>query len=205
MKENLKAGQMITALYKVLQKNIRLYVFMFLFLLAMLTGAILVKNIDESLLEKLVTVFAAERTRQTVIKTFLYSLWSAMPLFFLLFLCGLSPAGTPLIVLAPIYKGLGTGVTMGYLYSAWGLKGVVYSFILIVPATFIYALALSFCCREAHRFSALLRREMGANAQGTVLYDEVRLYRKRFLLLVVPILLSCIVDVILSLSFSRFF
>ena len=205
MKENLKTGRIVTDIYKAVQKNIRLYVFMFLFLLAMLAGALLVKNIDKSLLEKLVTVFAAERNQQSFWETFLYSLWSAMPLFFVLFLCGLSPAGTPLIVLAPIYKGLGTGVTMGYLYSDWGLKGVMYSFILIVPATFIYALTLSFCCREAHRFSALLRREMGVKAQGTVLHEEVRLYMKRFLLLTAPVLLSCIVDVILSLSFSRFF
>ena len=185
--------------------NSRFTTLVLLFLISMIIGSLLVKNVDNSSLKSLISIYSDKRINQSVLSTFFSSLWSALPLFVIVFFLGFYPLGVPAIYLAPIYKGLGTGLTMGYLYNVCGLEGIVYCFILIVPATFIYTMTLIFSCKESISLSKLLFIELTPKAKKTNLFDEVKLYFKRYFVLLLPIILSCIVDLVLTVSFARFF
>jgi len=188
-----------------IKKNYKVTFLVAVFIISMIIGAAAVKTTNGELIKRIVTVYQSKRTNQSFLQTAVSGLLSALPLFLIVFFSGFYPLGAPVIVLAPVYKGLGTGLTMGYLYSQWGLKGVVYSFILIVPTTLIYMISMVFSCKEALRLSGTILRELTPKARMDKMVDDVKLYLKRFFAFFIIILLSCLVDLLLTAGFARFF
>jgi len=146
------------------------------------------------------------RSGQPFFATLFNSFSSTIFLFFLAFLSGLCALGAPATLLISGFRGLGLGLVTGYLFSAFGLKGVAYSVLLVIPVGFLSCMALVFACSGSLEFSGHLFRTLRHGAPKTVeLPAEFRLYCLRYLFLLILLCVAALADATLSAAFIGFF
>lgn len=73
-------------------------------------------------------------------------------------LLGLSPWGVGALPLIIAFKGFGTGLSAAYLISNFGVKGLGFYLVVVMPGTFIFTLVLLFMCSESGRVSLRISR-----------------------------------------------
>lgn len=189
--------------------NWRLILLSSLFAAGIIIGALLVptdaNTVQSSLLGQIVDSFVGIRSDQSAIVTFGNSFLGLVPFFIVAFLSGLSSFGILVIPVVPMFRGLGLGYSMGYLYSFYALKGISYSALLIIPHTVISTIAILFACREAMRLSGMLLKAMLPSGSPVKFWPEFRKYALRFLAFLVLIGIAALIDTLFSISFSRFF
>lgn len=177
-------------------------------LAGMITGALIARGVGESGTDSLglmLSGFSEDRAQQSFFTTLGNSLLSSVPVLLLSFLLGICPAGVLLLPVVPLFRGMGLGVTMGYLYAAWGLTGVGYSALLIIPGAAVSSIAFLFACREGMRLSALFLKSILPNETPSALWPEFRKYLLRFGAFLVLLLIAAITDAFFSAAFSQFF
>ena len=178
------------------------------FILGLLIGVLVMRGAGEPLtssVEKGFTSFVAQRQSQSFGATFLYSFTSAFPFFAAAFVCGLCMVGTPGAFFIPCFRGLGLGLTLGYLYAVYGMKGMAFSALLVIPAALVSAVALLLACRETWGFSLLLFKGLLPDAPSMALRNDCKIYCLRYLFILGVMLFSCLMDAGISLAFIRFF
>ncbi len=102
-------------------------------------------------------------------------------------LCGLSPWGVGVLPFIVAFKGFGTGLSAAYLISIYGLKGLGFYIVVVLPGTFIFSLALLFMSAHCTTMSLRLARFVFVKAEGAVpvtVYVKNYLFRCSYFLLV---------------------
>lgn len=206
-----RSGFVIHAPYdfkRYFQKNKR-FVVMFAALVAgMCLGALFVRwqNAGHAAqIDQLVAGYLSQRGSQNFFQTLFFSFLSAFWFVALAFCSGLFVFGAPVTVLIALFKGLGFGLYSGYLYAAHGLQGVAFSALILVPSGLISSLAVLVGCKEAYAFSTKL---FGAFRQTPVRWqprEELRRYGMQFGLVLCLLLVSALVDSVMTLLFLHFF
>lgn len=196
-------------IYEALSQNRMLLFFTTLLICGLFFGVLISKNMAQEEAQALVNLlggFALNRTSQPVLTTFLHSLLSVLPFVLVPFFLGVSAVGVPLIPCVLVFRGLGLGTALGYLYAANGLKGIAFSVLLIIPPAIVSSILIILSCKEAFRFSLLLCRRFLPNAeQPQGLWPQLKVYLVRFLALLILLFLVAFVDTICSAAFSQFF
>ncbi len=127
------------------------------------------------------------------------SCFQPLCLLLLLFLSGLSACGAPLIIAVPIFWGIGLGMSEAY-YTQSGIGGWLTLAAVLLPHAVMEAVALLMGCSEALRMTFLVTVQMlPRSARCGGLWQDVRLYAVRFLLLAVLLIGAAVLDVILRL------
>ena len=146
-----------------------------------------------------------KRCSQNFLETFFFSLSSAFWFVLLAVLAGLFVLGAPVTVMIALFKGLGFGLYSGYLYAVHGLQGVAFSALILVPAGLISSLAVLVGCKEACAFSGKL---FGVFRETPVRWqprDEIKRYALQFGLVLCLLLISALVDSMMTALFIHFF
>lgn len=141
-----------------LYRNRLLLLLFMLLLLGELIGSFMMRGTELSAsgtLPFLTQGFLAARGEQSLLETFTSSLSSSALLMLPAFLLGFCAIAQPVIVFLPLFRGLGLGLSMAYLYAAYGWRGVFACLVLILPNAVLSSLAILMACREALRMSAL--------------------------------------------------
>ncbi len=178
-----------------------------LFFAGMLYGALLIGFGEKGFLDSLGFMtkgYADGRTGQTVLTTFFNSFVSAGTFILLLFLLGFSAISAPLILFLPFFRGLGLGASIGYLYTAYGLKGVAFCAAIILPAALFSTFAVILAGREALKLSFLFLSAFIPKMKGEISPRAVKLYCVKFLVLMGIILISALIDCGVTFLFSGF-
>ena len=129
------------------------------------------------------------------------SCFSTILLLALLFLFGLSACGAPFAAVVPLFFGLGLGLTEAY-YSAFGIKGLLASALLVVPHCLVSAAALLLGSMESIRMSILFSRQILPNGGIGGLWQDFKIYCVRFLVYFCIAFASGVVDVCMRLLFG---
>lgn len=145
--------------------------------------------------------FISLRQSQGFFSVFFSSLGSVLILLIIVFISGLSAAGIPISFAVLIYKGLGIGLTCGYLYSSYGLNGLLFSTAIIVPHAFISSVALILACRESCRMSMFIFSQLLPESKYYKLWNDFKLFCRRYLVILVISIISCFIDAMLSKLF----
>jgi len=66
------------------------------------------------------------------------------------------------------FKGFGTGLSAAYLISVYGLKGLGFYVVVVLPGAFIFSMALLFMCSECCSMSVKLARHIFSKNQSTL-------------------------------------
>ena len=135
--------------------------------------------------------FVSLRQSQGFFTVFFSSLGSVLILLIAVFISGLSAAGIPISFAALIYKGLGTGLTCGYLYSSFGFNGLFFSLVIIIPHAFISSVALILACRESCRMSAFIFSQLLPDSKYYKLWNDFKLFCRRYLIIFHALLMRC--------------
>ena len=189
--------------------NWRVWLVAAFFVAGLGAGSIAVRgyvNGSDDILNQIVGGFIHSRQNQTVFQTLFNSLASSVPLLVCTYIFGLCAVGMPMVPLVALFRGLGLGVSMGYLYSAHSLGGIMYCLLIIIPPAIISTLVIIFSGREALRFSyllfGLLFKKGGSSPNSA---PDFRKYSLRFCVFLLFLVAAAIADAFFSMAFSKFF
>lgn len=173
-----------------------------------ITGSICGASADEGLMKKLNVIFLTDfhiRCEQNAADVFIASSGCSFIFLLTVFLCGLALWGFIAASVIPFVKGYGYGLSVGYLYSVYSFRGIMYNLLIILPGAFICCAVICAACCESmdHSFGML------SSYRRAPVSDDPHIRIKHFLLsmlwLLMLSLLSSAADVLFSVIFSRFF
>ena len=191
-----------------IRKNRIFAVFIFTLFAGIVAGAFSGRNSDNKMMEKLDIVFQTNfkvRCTQGMIDAFVASFASAFIFILVIFLAGLSLWGGIVTVFIPFVKGYGYGLSVGYLYCTYGIQGIFYNILVILPGAFLCSAVICASAQESvrntFRLISLFRK--------TAVSDDPRLQMKHYMLSMLYFLfiasLSSAVDMLFSFFFSWIF
>ncbi len=194
------------------------YILEGLFFAGYFIGSLLVRTVDShtlDLLRYLTQGFITERLDQPLLKTFLSSFIGSMILLLVAFILGFSSISQLLTFLIPVFRGLGLGISAGYLYSMYGLQGILFCAVMVLPHVLVSTFALLIGCRESIKFSGVFLSAIvrtGRTRTDTVQESDAsrrtelfQLYLLKFALLSILIVVAALIDTLFTFGFARFF
>lgn len=186
------------------KKNYILAILLALFIMGMIYGALIVKSNSRQLLS-MMSVFSQGYigSNRTFLGTFTTTFVSNLVFIAIPYICGYSAVFQAFTVFVPLFKGLGLGLSMAYLYSGHGLQGLLYSLLIIVPQTIIALFSMFVACRESVRLSNLFLCSIKQN--DCINIQIVKLYNVKFVVLTAIVLVSALINAISVFLFSGMF
>ena len=206
MKKNFRSFKDSKNLISVINENNILVFMVFAFLLGELIGVLIFKQKNQE-----GTFYSTE------FKSFLSgyeggfgaiffsSLLSVLLSAAVLFLSGTSMAGSILTPIILLLRGVNIALVSSYLYAHYGLNGIIFNILIIIPPAVLEGLALTLSAREAFGFSLSIARLALPNKGAVTLDNDFKIYCLRQLFILIFYLLSVIIKVIMVLSFYSFF
>ncbi len=191
-----------------LRANHILVLFSILLICGMIFGAIFARNAGMEALDKLDFLFYSNfktRAIQSVVSVFAASFASSFIFIFICFLCGLSMWGMFIIPAVLFFRGFGLGLTSGYLYAAYGFKGILFNFSVILPGAFVCCLAILLAAREGSRFSRRIASCGAMPESRTISPPKMKLYLLRFGAILALAFSAALLDVLFSACFAGMF
>lgn len=191
-----------------IKDNWKLTLLVFSLVFGLVCGVLITKNATRPFLNKLsfiVENFLDARANQPALRTFFSSLFSTSVYLIAAFFMGMCVCGTPLVPFIPFIRGLGLGLSMGYLYAYQGLKGIAFSALLIVPSAVISSISLIIACHEGMRFSGILFSSTAKDSPPIKLWADMKKYGIRFAACGILLCFGSLVDTLFVSAFSRFF
>lgn len=190
-------------------KKHRVIIFLlFVFIAGLFCGTFCLKssyqNFSASLAQYL-TGTLMKRQNFSIFKTFCSSLVSLFPFLIILFIFGSSPVGPAIVPLTVFLRSSGIGILFAYLYKTYELKGIAFSFLILMPVFLISSFLFLVAGCEAFKFSCGLFRILLGRGESVGVFADYRLYSSRFLIFLIFLLLSSFVDSVFSACFINFF
>ncbi len=189
-------------------KNILFGSLLALYIFGMIYGSLLIKSDVNSVwseLEFITNEYRAMQIEQSVITTFCNSFFSSFILVLLPYLFGYSSIGQLGTIVIPFFNGLGLGCALGYLYLNFGLKGVGYSALIVIPHSVVALFALMIACRESIKLSNLFFQSFLPKQEKTVNINIIKLYNIKFIVLLGILLCAALINVATVMLFSKMF
>lgn len=120
------------------------------------------------------------------------------------FIFGLCAMGTPLVWIVPVCFGAISGCCFSGMFINYGLKGLLYCFLVDLPCYAITAATLVKCCCESTKMSVGLFSCIGGNSNFTS-FCSFKDYLLNYLILCIPILLGALLSTVCFKIFSSLF
>lgn len=177
-------------------------------ILGIVSGSLLLKNADESTKNYIDILFLNNFKPEIKVEpwtAFVSSVSSTFIFIIMIFFMGLSAWGFVLIPFIPVLRGLCIGFCEGYLYSSFGMKGLVFHLIVLFPGVMLSSLAIILMSKEAMRISYNISSVIFLEEQRKDSGDYLRLYLMRTGCVMIIIVVSSIIDLIFNLLFSGLF
>lgn len=180
-------------------------IFTLFFTAGVVWGAVTsLKSSEDFLLDMdfLFTTNLESRLSASLLSSFMAHFASNFIFFAVTALCGLSPWGVGVLPFIVAFKGFGTGLSAAYLMSTYGLKGLGFYVVVVLPGTFIFSLCLLTMCGECSKMSLRLAKNifLGKN-EGTL---PLSAYVKRYLFRCAYFLLCSAVGAVCDMIFWSF-
>lgn len=181
-----------------------LAVLMILLFTGVLIGSLTLSHMNEENLNNMTFItqgFFKNRAEQTLIQTFWTSFSSAGGILAICFVLGFCAISQPAELAIPVFRGIGLGTSISYLYIAYGLKGFFVTLIMILPHAVISSVAILLAVRESIRMSNVFSI-YGFSEKEISDRPSISLYLLKFLILFVIIAISSFLDGILAYLFA---
>ena len=195
--------------FKLLSQNKTFVMLSIFFLFGIFIGAISSENFTANTLEKVNNLFLNNiHARETapILYIFITSLSASFLFILTAFFMGLSMWGCVLAPAVPLIRGFCLGISQNYIYCTYGLKGIGFQLVILLPGLFISSLAILLMAREAirlsHNFSSFMlfgeREPFGKK-------NDIQVYLLRTGLVLAISIFASVVDIVLNTLFLRFF
>lgn len=190
-------------------KNYRTIIFLsVLLIIGMVFGAISISAVSMDFIYKIDFLFLndfKERISSTHLEIFISSILSLSVFSLILEFLTLSFFGAIFIPALIIFKGMGIGMTAGYLYLIYGLKGIAFYILILLPGIFVSSIGIIIFSAESFKFSCKFAKKLLPKSDGRALWSEFKNYIHKVGCAFVILLFSSLLDVGFMAMFSRFF
>ncbi|MCL2013574.1 MAG: stage II sporulation protein M [Oscillospiraceae bacterium] len=197
------SGFMVTV-----KENRLMLALLLLFAFGILYGAFLAGTSTPETMDALEFItrgYIGSRANQPLTATFASSVVSSGSLLILLYLLGFFAIAHPVSILVPVFRGLGIGLSMGYMYSYYGISGFLFCLALVLPNAVFSVLILIIACAQSIRFSNIFLSILIPEAKICISPKILQTYCIRFLILLCAGLGVSILDTACVAVFARFF
>lgn len=188
--------------------NRSLFVLAVFYILGVSFGVFLItkNNTTYNFSELLFNEYLSNRINQTFGIVFLNSLFSMLIVVFFTFLSGTSFVG---VVLSPLLMsafGYLNGAFSGYIYIENSMKGIAFNAVIIIPSTILFILGVLLCAKESLNFSCeLVKLTFYKGYSSPKIFELFKGYCLKYLLLLILVLISSLIDGIFSVNFIKYF
>ena len=184
-----------------------LSLFGLLFLAGLTMGSVLVKSgASQYLVDNFSKLTGIVLNSQTSGQGFFYAFsYQCLPLLLtmiVLYFCGVCAFSQPFILFVPLFRGMGIGACMGYLYAQYGGKGILYAGFVVFPGAVVGMMAMLFACREAWKYSVYCFSLLSSKEKSG---PSIQKYSARFLFYIVISLVLLLITTGVSSGFLLFF
>lgn len=133
------------------------------------------------------------------------ALLNNLALLFIFFLLGTSLFGVITVPVGIALKGVLQGGVTAFLYSSYGIKGVAFNAIILIPCAIVLFIVLLLACRESIRFSLRLASLTLNKTMPFNMAQDFKEYSSKYLLFSAGCLLSAFIDATVSLGLIKHF
>lgn len=190
-------------------KNNKVLIFLIICVMTgMMAGSLSIGYINMEALHKLDFLFLndfKERISQSGIDIFISSFSSLVIFILLIEIAALSFWGTILIPFLVAFKGFGLGLTAGYLYFIYGLKGIAFYILILLPGIFISSIGIVLFSVGALKFSGKFAKKVLPGADNERLWNLFKLHIRKSGHSLIILVLAALADMSFMAMFSSFF
>jgi len=173
--------------------------------LVLLLGVFLGSNIEDFLenqvIENITSIFLSsfkDRFSQPIFYVFISSLSSNFLFLLISFFMGLSVWGFLLVPIIPFFRGFSVGLIQNYLYSQYGIKGILFQLTALFPGIFISSVAILFMAKESILISQSFSNILIFKSNSKFSKVDFKEYMIKIGIILSLALLSVIVDIFLN-------
>lgn len=154
-----------TSFFKITNKLV--FVLFVLLLFGAFLGGLLSPYVKSAEIGFLADSFLDSRQNQEFSSIFWASLWGNLLILGAIFLLAFSAISAPVLFLTTVFKGMGVGVSVGFLYISEGFQGLYKAVLFIIPGGFFSSIMVVLAVNIAIRFSRDLLKTLINNASST--------------------------------------
>lgn len=206
MKRRFKKFKSNTNLANIINENNVLIFMVFCLLTGLLAGVLLfkLKNTNGIFYKSEFAKYITD-CKKSISGVFFSCLLQILPYIAVTFIAGTSMVGSVIAPLVIAVRGADLGFVMGYLYEHFGLNGIIFNLLIIIPSAALTSIALILSGREAFGFSLSLLRLAVPESKSVMLDNDFKLYSMRQLFMLLIYLLGIVLETLMTVSFLPFF
>lgn len=195
-------------IFKFMKTNGLIAFFTIIVISGMILGGILVNLVNINTIKKLDVLFSSDfdnRIAQPLWYTFVSSLSSSFLFWIIMIAVSAALLGPILVPIILIFKSIGLGLTAGYLYLIYSLKGVAFYILVLLPGFFISSIGFIFMAVYSAKFSVKVSSKFLPNSQEERLWPDLVKYLRESGSVLIILVFASIVDMVFMSIFSKLF
>mgnify|MGYP001052151408 CR=1 FL=1 len=177
-------------------------------ILSMVLGSIYANYINLNIIKRLDVLFLSDfdnRNTQNIIYTFVSSFSSHFLFWIAMIFLSTSFLGTIMVPLILIFRGVGLGLTAGYLYLIYSFKGVAFYILVLLPGIFISSACFIFMLINSEKFSLKVAKKFLPHSNQESLWEDMVVYIKKSGIILFVLSISSLIDMVFMQLFSNLF
>ncbi len=195
-----------TGVIKIISKNNVILLITLCFILGVLAGVLLFKSKNAE-----GTYYAEEFTKVykglsgSFTQKLSFSFFRILPYAAALFLSGTCMVGAVIVPGIVMLRGAVLGLVMSYAYATFGLMGIVFNLLILIPSAVLSTISIILSAREALGFSVSIVRLAMPSVNPPGIEQDFKFYCLRQMFVFLFFCTSAMVQAIMATSFISFF
>lgn len=182
-----------------------LFILCSIFLIGIILGVVYFKknNLLVELSERLFNEYLINKNEY--FKSFYFSFIKYLFVLILYFISGLSAIGVVLTPFLSLWQGIMYGCFVSYIYSIYGISGIAFNAMLIIPSQVIFLLTCLYAARYSIEFSLCISKLTLPKSRPITLYSKFKDYSFKYLIYILICLFCAVLDIVLYSLFLNLF
>jgi len=204
----LKIKILNSSLRKFYKKHPIAFLLTIIYFLSVIAGIVSKNYIGELTEQRIINLFkivSAYNGSISKLDIFFYNSFINLIIFFLVFFFGLCAIGVPFILIINAYKGFGFGFTIGIVCGIYGFKGLLISFLIIIPQAILLILLLVKISEISLSFSYSIFKSISIGARNKYELRPILEYSRNCFIIYLFSFFAVIYEVYISPYFIKIF
>ncbi len=197
-----------SSLRKFYKKHPIAFLLTIIYFLSVIAGIVSKNYIGELTEQRIINLFkivSAYNGSISKLDIFFYNSFINLIIFFLVFFFGLCAIGVPFILIINAYKGFGFGFTIGIVCGIYGFKGLLISFLIIIPQAILLILLLVKISEISLSFSYSIFKSISIGARNKYELRPILEYSRNCFIIYLFSFFAVIYEVYISPYFIKIF
>ena len=190
-----------------LGKNHLIILLTLMFVFGVAAGSVTIAKSQNilKLSEYFLNIYLSQRTGVSFFSVLFGSFFTSLLTLLFVFVSGASMLGVITVPIWVALRGFLYGTVSSYLYSEYSVRGIAFNAVMVIPSAVVFVISFLLAAKESVKFSVIMAKLTLPRSKPVNLYIDFRNYCARYTFFCVAILISALIDAVLSCSFIKFF